>query len=261
MFGNTYKKMDNYDKLKGIDPKNFLTGEDYGLFFGLGLMSNDLGDLIHLQELHAKTAVVSNNFISAENGRKTGRSIYITRLALSHLYNILEFFNKRSLDIEKNVLLNKIIQKILLNDEKKYWDLIIDLSKKHKDFGKKELSISGINPKFMEIIKLSETARNDVTFHYYGATQHLKKGFEFAFKDSVQANTKYAFVTEVEDVAEDRRYYIDISLQKFLEKGANLGGDLRSAEPLMIEFLAIFNKVVYKILCEFHKNLGIVKLR
>lgn len=254
------KNTDNFDKLKGIDPQKFLGEKDYGLFLGLGLMSNDLGDLIHLQALHAGTDRVSGNFISAEIGRKTGRNIYITRLALSHLYNILEFFDKRSADIQKDDLLNKIIENHLSENERSFWNFIIKLSRSHKKFGEKDLSIAGINPKFLEVIKLSEIARNDITFHYHGAAKHLKNGFRYAFKDEVRPNTKFAFVTEIEDVAEDRRYYIDISLQKFLEKEADLSKDLQNTEPIMIEFIAAFNKVVYKILREFHKNLGFVEL-
>lgn len=84
--------MNNYDKLKIIDPSKFLSGNNYGLFFGLALMSNDLGDLIHLHDLHIKDGIKPENYISAENGRKNGRNIYILRLTLSHLYSILEFF-------------------------------------------------------------------------------------------------------------------------------------------------------------------------
>lgn len=114
----------------------------------------------------------------------------------------------------------------------------------------------GINPKIFKLIILSEIARHDLTFHYYGTPRHLRTGFENAFKNSTMINTRYAYITEVDNVAEDRRYYIDIALQKFLETKANLDNDIFTTESLLIEFLAAFNKVVYKILCEFHKTLG-----
>ncbi len=248
--------MNNYDKLKIIDPTKFLSKEDYGLFFALALMSNDLGDLIHLQGLHARAGKNSEKYISAENGRKTGRNIYILRLAFSHLYNILEFFNKRIKDIENDPLLKNIINTYLSKNERAFWNLLIKLSKNENGFGKKELSITGINPELMKIINLSAVVRNDVTFHYHGTAKHLKKGFKLAFEKSKQLNTQYAYVTEIEDVTEDRRYYIDIALQRFLEEEAGIGKDVFAAESLMIEFLASFNKIVYKILCEFHKTLG-----
>jgi len=248
--------MNNYDKLKIIDPEKFLSGDNYGLFFALALMSNDLGDLIYLQGLHARTGAKPENFISADNGRKTGRNIYILRLALSHLYSILEFFEKNIKDIKKDSLLNKIINGGILESEKIFWNLVIKLSLNHKTFGKNELSIAGINPEIIKLMNLSGIARHDITFHYYGTPKHLKAGFEIAFINSKRLNTKYAYVTEVEDVTEDRRYYIDIALQRFLETRAYLGRDVFATEALMIEFLAAFNKVIYKILCEFHKTLG-----
>lgn len=248
--------MNNYDKLKIIDPAKFLSGEDYGLFFSLALMSNDLGDLIHLQGLHARAGKNPEKYISAENGRKTGRNIYILRLAFSHLYNILEFFNKRIENIENDPLLKRIIDECLSRSEKAFWTLLIKLSQNQKEFGKKELSIIGINPEFVKVVNLSEIARNNVTFHYHGTAKYLKTGFELAFKNSKQLNTQYAYVTEIEDVTEDRRYYIDIALQRFLEEKSGIDKDVFASESLMIEFLASFNKIVYKILCEFHKTLG-----
>jgi len=248
--------MDNYDKLKIIDPVKFMSGDDYGLFLALALISNDLGDLIHLQGLHSQDGERLENYISAENGRKSGRNIYILRLAFSHLYNILEFFDIRAGDIEKDLLLNKIIDKDILENEKIFWNLVIKLSQNKESFGKKELSIAGINPELVKVMNLAKIARNEVTFHYHGAAKNLKKGFELAFKNSKQSNTKYAYVTETENVTEDRRYYIDIALQKFLEEKADLSKDVFVAESLMIEFLAAFNKVIYKILSKFHETLG-----
>jgi hypothetical protein len=247
--------MNNYDKLKIIDPKKFLAGNDYGIFFSLALMSNDLGDLIHLQGLHARAEKKPEKYISAENGRKTGRNIYILRLAFSNIYNILEFFSFRIKDVENNPLLRKIIDECLSKNEKTFWNLVIKLSQNQNKFGKKELSIAGINPEFVKVVNLSEITRNNVTFHYHGTSKHLKTGFELAFKNSKQPNTQYAYVTETENIAEDRRYYIDIALQRFLEEKAGIS-DVFAAESLMIEFMAAFNKVVYKILCEFHKTLG-----
>jgi hypothetical protein len=149
-----------------------------------------------------------------------------------------------------------IIDKCLSRNEKIFWDFVIKLSQNQKKFGKKELSITGIDPEFVKIMNLSEIARNNVTFHYHGTTKHLKTGFELAFKNSKQSNTQYAYVTEIENVTEDRRYYIDIALQKFLEEKAGISKDIFAAESLMIEFMADFNNIVYKILCEFNNTLG-----
>lgn len=248
--------MNNYDKLKIIDPSKFLSGADYGLFLALALMNNDLGDLIYLQGLHVIAGKKPEKYISAENGRKVGRNIYILRLAFSHLYNILEFFNIRINDIKNDLLLKKIIDESLLSNEKAFWNLLIKLSQNQKEFGKKELSIAGINLDLLKVLNLSEIARNKITFHYHGTAKYLKEGFELAFKNSKQSNTRYAYVTEIDNVTEDRRYYIDIALQRFLEEKANMSKDVFTAESLMIEFLAVFNKIVYKILCEFHKKLG-----
>jgi len=41
-----------------------------------------------------------------------------------------------------------------------------------------------------------------------------------------------------------------------LEEKADLSKDVFVAESLMIEFLAAFNKVIYKILSKFHETLG-----
>ena len=248
--------MQDYSKLKGINPEKFLSGNDYSLFLSLALINNDLGDLVYLQGLHARSVKKIKYPISAEHGRKTGRDIYIFRLALSHLFNILEFFYKRIKDIEKDNLLNKIINEDISTDEKLFWDLIITLSKSYKDFGKDKLAVVGINPELLRVISLSEAARNDVTFHYHGTPRHLKLGFESAFKNNSLPNTKYAFVTEIGSVAEDRRYYIDISLEKFLEKEAGLEESIYKTESLMVDFIANLNRVIYKILFEFHKTLG-----
>ena len=246
--------MNDYRDLNGINPKNILKDRSNGIFLGLGLISNDLGDLIYLQGLHARNSKFGR-IVCAEFGRAAGRNIYILRLALSQLYNILKFFFFREEDIKNNQSLI-LIKKTFSNDEKVFWEIVIKLAKEYKRFGKKQLSIPGINPEIIKIINLSESARDNLTFHYYGTNKYLMNGFDFAFIKKPQMNTKHAYITEINDVTKDRRYYIDISIQRFLEEKLGSGKDIFEEEKKLIDFLAAFNKVVSRILSEFHKSLG-----
>ena len=251
----------DYNNLKCIRPDKILNISNSGIFLTLALISNDLGDLIYLQGLHAKNTISIKDLISAENGQKTGRNIYIFRLALSHMYSIFEFINKRIDLIEKDDLFNKILKENLSKEERFFWDFVVKISKNFKSFRKKDFLIDGISEDYLEIVRLTEIARNDVTFHYDGTIKHLKKGFVTAFGSNKLPNTEYAFITEMNDVGKDRKYYIDISLQKFLENEANLGKNLFDSESPFVVFISSFNRVTNKILQGFHSNLGFEKVQ
>lgn len=244
--------MKNILDLIEIDPEK-IKSSPRNVFFGLALIRNDLSDLIYLQSLHSKernSLNIKKYEVSADRGRNAGHDIYIIRLILSQLYSIIEFFYKRENDIDRDLELKRIIKKISPNDQKT-WELILEIA---KNFNSRDGS-GPISANLNKIWHLSSITRNDLTYHYHGILKHISIGYTKAF-NSRKLNTDFAYVTEMIDVKKDRSYYVDISLQKYLEDKVGLDKELVPYfEDDVLNLIADINRVISIILKEYHLNL------
>jgi RNA binding exosome subunit len=212
----------------------------------LALVRNDISDLIYLQGLHVKNSPPDLQKVDEKSGQFTGRRIYIIRLVLSHFHEFLVFLDKRSKEIEDNDKLKKILDR-LSDDEKALWIVFGWMAK--KEYKK-------LKPWVLNVLNLAETARHDVTFHYYGSSKYLNDGFSEAFfKKPMTKKNEFAYATEIRSVKEDRSFYIDLALQVYLEKELKIK-DLFLAEKDVIDLLSSLNRLLTDILSLYHNDLS-----
>jgi hypothetical protein len=108
------------------------------------------------------------------------------------------------------------------------------------------------------ILILSHRTRHDLTYHYYAAPLHLSNGYKIAFNKRDAENTKYACATELSNIDLDRSYYTDLSIQKYLESQIGLSDNLiPEMEGPFIEIIASFNKVISKLLKQYHEKVEV----
>ncbi len=242
------------DDLIRIQPEK-ITATQQNSLFGLALIRNDLSDLVYLQSFHAKEKEklgLNYRHTTSDVGRASGRDIYFARLALSHFWSILEFLRIRKDALKKDSQLTAILR-TLRSTEQEFWNRIIQLAEQsnQKNFS----DVVGIHPDVMKIIQLAYSARNDLTYHYHGTLKHISQGYGIAFSKK-EFNTEFAYVTEIGDISKDRSYYIDISMQKYLEKEAVLTDSLFSViNGPFLDLFADLNKVISKILRKYHEEL------
>jgi len=225
------------------------------LFLTLALIKNDFSDLVYLQSLFNDDNQNIKTGLNPDGGQYAGRRIYILRLALSHFYSFLEFINKRSEEISKNEKLATIIKRLTKNDRKLWEDLQL-LSENL--FSKKSTTFSEliIKQDIIRILELSNSARNEFTYHYYHSSNFLSHGFRKAFiEDRRTEMNSFACIIEERDIKKDRCFYIDLSVQKYLEDKANLKKNLFESEKEFVDLLAIANRVITKILEIYHQDL------
>jgi hypothetical protein len=227
------------------------------IFFGLGLIRNDFGDLAYLQGLHAKEyeKLDLTQKFSSENGQYSGRNIYLFRLALSHLYSVLEFLEERKDDIFKNEDFKSKLKK-LSKEDRDIWNSFMDLSS-YTEKGKKIEDAVHLSKTTRAIFKLSCITRHELTYHYHGSLKYLSRGYKIAFQDKKDENTEFACVSEILDVKKHRSYYIDISIQKYLEDQIGLRENLfPKFENKVIELISDFYAVSSKLLKIYHEELA-----
>lgn len=231
-----------------IIPDKINTAND-NIFLGLALIRNDLGDLIYLQSLHTKgKKQYEIEEVSAERGQEGGRNIYILRLALSSFYNFLEFLYMRKNDIQTN---NEFLLhlKKLSRDDQKLWLSFTKMA----EYYKQPEQANKLNRVQKNILLLASAARNKITYHYHGILRHIKSGFKIAFNDRSKPNSKYAYTTELDNINKDRSYYIDLSLQCFLE-------DILTSQKISIaviekdtiNIIAGMYRIISKLLKSYH---------
>ncbi len=241
-------------KLLKINPEEIHTSNN--LFFTLGLIRNDLGDLSYLQSLHVNTFKDSNvgNEISAINGQISGRNIFILRLALSHLYNALEFFRKsKRLINDPDSNLQKYVSQLNSSD-KKAWAFFQEISL-CEDYAEVE-KIEKLPKKFKDIIKLSIDSRNQFTYHYYGSAKWIGRGYEVAFKNHSEPRSQYAYVTELKSIKSDRSYYVDLAIQRYLESKIGIDSDIfTECLDNFLDFSGSLNRVISELLRRYHNDI------
>lgn len=244
----------DYTDLIKIEPSN-LADSKQDLLLTLALIRNDFSDLVYLQKLHKEKSEDFKLEVSAKNGQITGRNIYILRLALSHFYSFLEFLDKRDDLIRNNQKLQLVIDKLDKKD-KKLWEDFCFLAKNL--FLKKSNKLNNfiVKDDILKLLRLSKYARHNLTFHYSGSFNYLKIGFDEAFyvQPKNSAN-RVAFATELEDIYKDRSYYIDLSIQTYLERVADLKIDVFKIEKEFVELLAYANRILSRIVSTYHKDL------
>ena len=240
-----------------IDPDK-ITADNNNVFLGLSLIRNDLSDLVYLQGLHAnenKKLDLKDKEVSAIAGQAVGRNIYIFRLALSLLYSSLEFFYTRRKQISSSDEL-KIILLSLPNPEKETWKSFLKMAnilltiKKINEIDEDTF----LNNKNKRILKLCYVARNNITYHYHGAVKHLKDGYLIAYSKRDSENSSFAFATDKNSINEDRSYYIDLSIQKYLENKVGSHDLLKDNQDDFLKIIADLNAVISSILTKYHAN-------
>jgi len=242
--------------LSKIKPDKLKPSKD-DLLLILALIKNDFSDLVYLQRLHIEKNKDIKFSFSAKNGQFTGRKIYILRLALSHFYSFLEFLHNRERDIDDNKKLKSVIDRLSKSDKKLWQDfrlLAKDLLTKEPD----ELKTFIVKEDTLKILQLSKAARHNLTFHYHGASKYLNIGFNKAFVEIESEKTpanEFAYITELEDIHKDRSYYIDLSIQTYLEKELYLKGSLFDVEIEFVDLLAFANRILSKIITAYHREL------
>ncbi|MBP9763520.1 MAG: hypothetical protein KBD10_02115 [Candidatus Pacebacteria bacterium] len=221
----------------------------------LGLIRNDISDLIYLHDLFIKDSVDVKNLVNSRSGQYAGRKIYVIRLILSHYYEFLVFLDKKKKEISSDDQLKKIF-KILNKDDLELWNHFISLSSQIED-KKIKTTDKNINTE-LKVALLAKSIRGGLTFHYWHASVHINKGFKTAFTDDEEnSNNKFPYATEERSVYKDRAYYIDLSMQKYLEKEVSLNEDIFLFEKSIVNTISNVNLILNKILNNYHKNISL----
>jgi len=223
-------------------------------FLTLALIRNDISDLVYLQGLFVKSNKDIKYEISSVSGQFTGRMIYIMRLALSHYYEFLFFIDKRKKEID-NDLEFQVVLKSLNKKNKEVWHNFYCLASELKTIGE----ISKVKPNIKyKVAALAESIRGNLTFHYYHSSFYLYKGFIQAFYlDKQEEKNKHPLVTESENVSKDRSYYIDLSIERYLENESMIDENLFKFEKNIINTIAEVNMILNRILNIYHKKIKI----
>lgn len=239
-----------------IFPENI--ANEKNIFLGLSLIRNDISDLIFLQGLHAdyKKGLNLDGEISSKTGHVAGLELYIFRHALSLLYSSLEFLSYRSKDFETEEVFKNVFKRVS-QSSRESWSEFVELSISFMR-AKNISDIDGLpsfNKKTKRILKLCFFARNHLTYHHHGTVKYLGEGYKIAFEGEKIKNNKFAYVTEEGSIKEDRAYYIDLSLQRYLEE--KIGSNNLLVENLsdFLNFMAEFNASISSILKEYHLSI------
>lgn len=189
------------DDLRSLDPKKIIKEKENdkfdNFFLSLGVVYNDLKSLFYyylmIEENFQK---IDKGKISAEFGEYAGMKNHLNKLIASTIY---EFFilleNNNSLI--KSHRFKLIYEK--LTKEKKYWDILVSLSKNEKTKDK--------DPFIMTMLQI----RNN-SYHY--DSKRFRRGFvqHFFKNDKILANEK-AYYSIGEAMRDSRFYYCDAAAE------------------------------------------------
>ena len=232
--------------LKRIKPEKIKDGK---FIFTLGLIRNDLNDLIYFQGLWHRDRVKSAKpLFEDKTGKDSGRNIFLFRLLLSFVYSFFEFLNKNEDKIQNDKVFLGVISR-LSKDEKELWNAMLAIATQNQ---LKYLKYKRVLPEIENLAMLSDVARNDLTFHYYGSAKWLGGVFDEAFQiNSSRLSTRlneFAGVMESNDTS-SRSYYVDLLTQVYIE---NKFGKMflpeiesKSVELLLAPILRILNRILF----------------
>ncbi len=211
-------------ELKSIAANKIITKEkisDYDNFFlVLGLIFNDLKDLIFLSDLFNKTyknpVLDGSEPPSAHLGQWGGVQNHFNRLMVGTMSEFIIFLQKNDKII--NSFKFKLFVKKLPGQTKKDWDEILDIIKgsESKDFLSKIARI-----------------RSNVTFHYDQSLEELRSGFIRKFIDSPKnIYNEKAFYSFGDDIWDTRIYYCDGAAEEYYKKHMNYDSDINYEKDL-----------------------------
>ena len=110
--------------------------------------------------------------------------------------------------------------------------------------------------KFKDIIKLAIDCRNHVTYHYYGSAKWIGEGYKVAFNKDSDQRSKYAYVTEIKSVIDDRSYYVDLAIQRYFESKIGIDSDIfTECLDNFLDFSGSINKVISELLHNYHTDI------
>lgn len=232
--------------LKRIKPEKLKEGK---FMFTLGLIRNDLNDLIYLQRLWRNDGVKSTEFIFDDKiGRDSGRNIFLFRLLLSFIYSFFEFLRENEGKLQSDKIFSSVFNR-LNEKEKELWNALYTVATKNQ---LKYLKYKRVLPEIEKLATLADVARHDLTFHYYGSPKWLNSVFDEAFQsDSSRLSTtlnEYAGVMETND-SDSRSYYVDLLSQIYIEnefgKIVLTEIESKSVNLLLAPILKILNRVLF----------------
>jgi len=199
-------------KERRINPTSILSHEnnkdEYNPFLTLGLIRNDITDLIDLYDLFLNHTPTPKREISGYAGIQTGKTIYITRLIFSTLYEFFVFLEKSRDKLENNDLFTSILEE--MSDEsfmqwKKYntWANAI-----HGQIRVNKLNATKKEKLLLHIMRDTRMA----TFHYHSVESKLREGFRLFFFQSNLKGSDFAYYSDDTNIQTDRSFYVDASI-------------------------------------------------
>jgi hypothetical protein len=183
-----------------INPEKLLTQgakdpfEEF--FLALALIYNDLKTALMLGVTIDKAA--EGKEISAREGQRSGTVIYLLRMMIGILHELLKLISENE-SIIKGALFIKILDHI---------------PPKHKIMWERLVTHATDGSKTSKLLKM---IRNTTAFHYY-QPRMLANGYsEFFFKDAKKPNNKNAFVSLGKTMDAMRFYYADAAAERSIE--------------------------------------------
>ena len=202
--------------LKGISPdkiiKESATNRDNKLgsfFLGLGIIFNDLKDLILIEELIVENYKKPKKGNCSDHlGNYNGIVIHINKLFASIINEFFVFIEKH-VDVIELDEFKDILQR-LPREEQAVWNGIVD-------------SATGKNSKMQGFLKTLLRIRSNIAFHYDHSGKVLKKGFisRFFGEEKNIYNEKAYYSIVEENLKHSRFYFSDAAVEEalFLEAG------------------------------------------
>lgn len=198
--------------LEWIDPNKIIKEDEdnkVGSFFvGLGVIFNDLKDLILFEQL------IADNYRqpeikerSSHSGSFGGLLVHINRLFVG-IINEFFIFLKENEDILSTAEFKNICKK-LPREERENWNGMVEAA-------------NGRLPKVSGFLKTLLLIRNNIGYHYYQSGKILSKGFVSRFSNEQQdKRNEKAYYSIDETIEKTRFYFSDAAVEEalFIETG------------------------------------------
>ncbi len=245
--------MANYNKkgFKEISPDKL---KDANFLFTLGLIRNDIADLLYLEKLHSNryNRAIAETY-TAEGGRVSGRNVFFLRMALSVIFETFNFLEQKRNKIESDGVLSRALEKIDIS-KRNLWNILFAIATNDDSF----LENKTIKPEIKKLKLLADKTRHNLTFHYYHSNKYLKVGFDKAFFNSEKGyHNIFACVSEESKIkSRNRSYYVDLAAQVYMEE--EYGGGIRLpliTNETVSKFLTPIHSLFTDILSKYHKDL------